>query len=173
MVGMALPAPISAFAGLRSPPEIIVRAIRWCVRTGRSSRDIEELRAERGIDVDDNAVSEPLEHELHEAYDSALFNDTTVADQQRDEGLAVHHDDFVGNRPSRLGRPVARPVDLVDLHAAARDTFESGLELRGRLAVEHDLVVEDLQRHKGDVVRPRAVPINDSSRYQARRRLSP
>ena len=42
----------SAFAGYRFPPEVIVLAVRWYLRFGLSYRDLEELLAERGIDVD-------------------------------------------------------------------------------------------------------------------------
>jgi len=44
--------PRSAFAGFRFPPEVIVLAVRWYLRFGLSYRDVEELLAERGIDVD-------------------------------------------------------------------------------------------------------------------------
>jgi transposase, IS6 family len=42
----------SAFAGFRFPPEVITVAVRWYLRYGLSYRDVEELLAERGIDVD-------------------------------------------------------------------------------------------------------------------------
>jgi transposase, IS6 family len=42
----------SAFAGFRFPPEVITLAVRWYLRFGLSDRDVEELLAERGIDVD-------------------------------------------------------------------------------------------------------------------------
>src|SRR3979409_2749100 len=42
----------SAFKGFRFPPEVIVLAVRWYLRFGLSYRDLEELLAERGIDVD-------------------------------------------------------------------------------------------------------------------------
>ena len=42
----------SAFAGFRFPPEIIVLALCWYLRFGLSYRDVEELLAERGIEVD-------------------------------------------------------------------------------------------------------------------------
>jgi transposase-like protein len=42
----------SAFAGFRFPPEAIVLAVRWYLRFGLSYRDVEELLAERGVDVD-------------------------------------------------------------------------------------------------------------------------
>ena len=44
--------PRSAFAGFRFPPEIIVLAVRWYLRYGLSYLDVEELLAERGIEVD-------------------------------------------------------------------------------------------------------------------------
>ena len=43
--------PIS-FAGYRFPPYLILLAVRWYLRYGLSYRDVEELLAERGIDVD-------------------------------------------------------------------------------------------------------------------------
>jgi transposase-like protein len=48
------PAPVSrsAFAGFRFPSEVIVVAVRWYLRYGLSYRDVEELLAERGIEVD-------------------------------------------------------------------------------------------------------------------------
>ena len=44
--------PTSAFRGFRFPPEVIVLAVRWYLRFGLSYRDVEELLAERGIEVD-------------------------------------------------------------------------------------------------------------------------
>ena len=42
----------SAFAGFRFPPDVILLAVRWYLRYGLSYRDLEELLAERGIEVD-------------------------------------------------------------------------------------------------------------------------
>jgi transposase-like protein len=42
----------SAFTGFRFPPEVITLAVRWYLRFGQSYRDVEELLAERGIEVD-------------------------------------------------------------------------------------------------------------------------
>src|SRR5881397_3372862 len=48
-----LPRPSSAaFAGFLYPPEVIMLAVRWYLRFGLSYRDLEELLAERGVDVD-------------------------------------------------------------------------------------------------------------------------
>ena len=42
----------SAFTGFRFPSEVIVLAVRWYLRYGLSYRDLEELLAERGVEVD-------------------------------------------------------------------------------------------------------------------------
>jgi len=44
--------PGSAFAGFQFPPDVILLAVRWYLRYGLSHRDLEELLAERGIEVD-------------------------------------------------------------------------------------------------------------------------
>jgi IS6 family transposase len=46
----------SAFAGFRFPPVVILLAVRWYLRYGLSYRDVEELLAERGIEVDHVAI---------------------------------------------------------------------------------------------------------------------
>jgi hypothetical protein len=42
----------TSFAGFRFPPDVILPAVRWYLRYGMSYRDVEELLAERGINVD-------------------------------------------------------------------------------------------------------------------------
>jgi transposase, IS6 family len=44
--------PPSAFTGFRLPREVIVLAMRWYLRYGLSYRDVEELLAERGVQLD-------------------------------------------------------------------------------------------------------------------------
>src|SRR4029453_7153981 len=44
--------PRLAFVGFRFPPDVIVVGVRWYLRYGLSYRDIEELLAERGVEVD-------------------------------------------------------------------------------------------------------------------------
>jgi len=46
------PVPVSEFTGFRFPPEVIVLAVRWYLRFALSYRDVEELLAERGLEVD-------------------------------------------------------------------------------------------------------------------------
>ena len=42
----------AAFVGFRIPPEVVTVAVRWYLRCGLSYRDVEELLAERGVEVD-------------------------------------------------------------------------------------------------------------------------
>ena len=48
--------PRSGFGGFRFPPEVITVAVRWYLRYAMSYRDVEELLAERGIQVDHVSV---------------------------------------------------------------------------------------------------------------------
>ena len=50
--GRPVEVPPSGFAGFRFPAEVILLAVRWYLRYGLSYRDLEELLAERGIEVD-------------------------------------------------------------------------------------------------------------------------
>jgi hypothetical protein len=47
-----VPALRSSFAGFRFPPDVITIAVRWYLRYALSYRDVEELLAERNIEVD-------------------------------------------------------------------------------------------------------------------------
>jgi hypothetical protein len=62
------PVPASEFVGFRFPPKVIVLAVRWYLRFALSYRDIEELLAEHGLDVDhvtiyrwDGCSGEPID----------------------------------------------------------------------------------------------------------------
>ena len=56
----------SAFAGFRFPPEVILLAVRWYLRYGLSYRDVEELLAERGVEVD-HVTALPVGAAVHPA----------------------------------------------------------------------------------------------------------
>jgi transposase-like protein len=65
--------PRSAFAGFRFPAEVIVVAGRWYLRYALSYRDIEELLAERGIEVDHVTVYRWMERFTPLPADAARF----------------------------------------------------------------------------------------------------
>ena len=52
----------SAFAGYRFPPDVILLAVRWYLRFGLSYRDLDELLAERGIEVDHVSLYRWVQH---------------------------------------------------------------------------------------------------------------
>src|SRR5512132_1945369 len=67
------PAPIagSAFAGFCFPPDVIVLAVRWYLRSSLSYRDVEELLAERGIAVDHVTIYRWVQRFTPELIDAA------------------------------------------------------------------------------------------------------
>jgi transposase-like protein len=71
----------SAFAGYRFPAEVILLAVRWCLRFGLSYRDIEEILAERGIEVDHVAVYRWVQHFTPLLVDAARPRRHTVGDR--------------------------------------------------------------------------------------------
>jgi hypothetical protein len=71
----------SAFAGFRFPPEVIVLAVRWYLRFGLSYRDVEELLAERGVDVDHVTVHRWVQRFSPLLADAARFGRHRVGDR--------------------------------------------------------------------------------------------
>jgi transposase-like protein len=51
-----------AFAGYRFPAEVILLAVRWYLRFALSYRDLEEMLAERGIEVDHVTLNRCVQH---------------------------------------------------------------------------------------------------------------
>ena len=43
---------MSSFARFQFPPDVILLAVRWYLRYSLSYRDLEEMLAERGVEVD-------------------------------------------------------------------------------------------------------------------------
>src|SRR3954454_3258283 len=74
-------APRSAFAGFRFPAEVIVVAVRWYLRYGLSYRDVEELLAERCIEVDHVTVVRWVQRFTPLLADAARFARHSVGDR--------------------------------------------------------------------------------------------
>ena len=75
------PTPRSAFAGYRFPPEVITLAVRWYLRFGLSYRDVEELLAERGIEVDHVTVYRWVQRFAPEFAEAARARQHVVGDR--------------------------------------------------------------------------------------------
>ena len=75
------PAPPSAFAGYRFPPEVIALAVRWYLRFGLSYRDVEELLAERGIEVDHVSIYRWVQRFAPEFAEAAQARQHVVGDR--------------------------------------------------------------------------------------------
>ena len=71
----------SAFAGFRFPPDVILLTVRWYRRYSLSYRDLEELLAERGIDVDHVTVFRWVQRFTPELIDAARPSRHTVGDR--------------------------------------------------------------------------------------------
>src|SRR6059036_1241468 len=65
--------PRSAFTGFRFPREVIVVAVRWYLRYGLSYRDVEELLAKRGVEVDQVTVFRWVQRFTRLLADAARF----------------------------------------------------------------------------------------------------
>ena len=84
----------SAPAGYRFPREVIAVAVRWYLRYGLSYRDVEELLAERGIEVDHVTVYRWVQRFTSEFIDSARHarhatGDRWFVDEVRHEVLWI------------------------------------------------------------------------------------
>ena len=77
----AAPVPRSAFIGFCFPSDVIVVAVRWYLRFGLSYRDVEELLAERGIDVDHVTIHRGVRRFTPLLADAARFARHRVGDR--------------------------------------------------------------------------------------------
>ena len=143
-----------SFAGYRFPPEVILLAVRWYLRYGLSYRDVEELLAERGIDVDHVTIYRWVQRFTPLLIDAARPCRHGVGDRWFVDETYV--------KVSGVWRYVYRAVDqhgqVIDVYvskrrniAAAQKFFEAALSNHGRPAeITTDLaapllrVVDDL-----------------------------
>jgi hypothetical protein len=70
-----------AFAGYRFPPEVITLAVRWYLRFGLSYRDVEELLAEREIEVDHVTIYRWVQRFAPEFVEAARARQHLVGDR--------------------------------------------------------------------------------------------
>jgi transposase, IS6 family len=126
--------PGSAFKGFRFPPEIIVLAVRWYLRYGLSYRDLEELLAERGVDVDHVTVFRWVQRFTPLLADAARPCRRAVGDRWFVDETYVK----VAGRWRYVYRAVDQHGQIIDVFvsprrdtAAARRFFETALGAHG------------------------------------------
>jgi len=115
------PAPRSAFAGFRFPPAVITLAVRWYLRFGLSYRDVEELLAERGIDVDHVTVYRWVQRFAPEFAEAARARQHIVADRWHVDETYVR----VGGTWRYLFRAIDQFGQVIDILLSPRRNTEA------------------------------------------------
>ena len=126
--------PSSAFVGFRFPSEIIVLALRWYLRYGLSYRDVEELLAERGIEVDHVTVYRGVQRFTPLLADAARPCRHAVGDRWLVDETYVK----VAGKRRYVYRAVDQYGQIIDVYVsarrdtcAARQFFMSALDAHG------------------------------------------
>src|SRR5437867_11082116 len=114
------PAP-SAFAGFRFPPEVIVVAIRWYLRFGLSYRDVEELLAERGVEVDHVTIYRWVQRFAPELIEAARSRRHAVGDRWHVDETYVK----VGGTWRYLFRAIDQFGQVIDVYLSPRRNAEA------------------------------------------------
>jgi transposase, IS6 family len=115
-------APRSAFAGFCFPPDVIVLAVRWYLRFTLSYRDVEELLAERGVEVDHVTV---YRWEVDETYVKVagrwryVYRAVDQFGQVIDGFVSVQRDATAARRffQQAIGTTKVMPAEVVTDHA--------------------------------------------------------
>jgi len=137
------PVDLSAFAGFRFPPEVIVLAVRWYLRFGLSYRDLEELLAERGIEVDHVTLFRWVQHFTPLLVDAARPCRQAVGVWWFVDETYVK----VAGRWRYVYRAVDREGQVIDVYVSARRDIAAARMFFKRAIAAHgqpDEVVTDL-----------------------------
>jgi transposase-like protein len=110
------PAPSSAFAGYRFPPEVITLAVRWYLRFCLSYRDVEELLAERGIQVDHVSIYRWVQRFAPEFAEAARARQHVIGDRWHVDETYLK----VGGRWRYLFRAIDQFGQVVDVFLSPR-----------------------------------------------------
>ena len=124
-----------SFAGYRFPPDLIVLAVRWYLRYGLSYRDVEELLAERGVEVDHVTIFRWVQRFTPELIEAARPSRHSVGDRWFVDETYV--------RVAGVWRYVYRAIDeygqVIDVYVsrrrnttAARRFFNTAIGHHGR-----------------------------------------
>src|SRR4051794_11202195 len=125
--------PCSAFKGFRFPPEVIVLAVRWYLRYGLSYRDVEELLAERGIEVDHVTVYRWLQRFIPLLADAARPCRHVVGDRWYVDETYVQ----VADRWRYVYRAIDQYGQIVDVYVSPRRDTPAARQFFTRALREH------------------------------------
>jgi transposase, IS6 family len=115
------PVTCSAFAGYRFPPEAITLAVRWYLRFGLSYRDLEELLAERGVEVDHVSVYRWVQRFAPEFAEAARARQHVVGDRWHVDETYLK----VGGRWRYLFRAIDQFGQVIDVFLSPRRDAKS------------------------------------------------
>jgi IS6 family transposase len=110
------PALRSAFSGYRFPPEVITLAVRWYLRFGLSYRDVEELLAERGVEVHHVSVYRCVERVAPEFAEAARARQHIIGDHWHVDEIYLK----VGGSWRYLFRAIDQFGQVIDLYLSPR-----------------------------------------------------
>ncbi len=122
------PAPRSAFAGYRFPPEVITLAVRWYLRFGLSYRDVEELLAERGIEVDHVSIYRWVQRFAPEFAEAARARQHLIGDRWHVDETYVK----VGGTWRYLFRAIDQFGQVIDVFLSPRRDAGAARRFFGR-----------------------------------------
>ena len=120
------PAPRSAFAGYRFPPEVIALAVRWYLRFGLSYR--EELLAERGIEVDHVSIYRWVQRFAPEFAEAARARQHVMGDRWHVDETYVK----VGGIWHYLFRAIDQFGQVIDVYLSSRRNREAARSFLAR-----------------------------------------
>ena len=155
--------PASAFTGYRFPPEVIVVAVRWYLRFGLSYRDVEELLAERGVEVDHVTVYRWVQRFTPLLVEAARPCRHAVGDRWFVDETYVK----VGGAWRYVYRAVDQHGQVIDVYVSRRRNTEAARRFFDRALVDHARPVEVVTDKASpllaavDDVLPEVLPVTD------------
>ena len=132
------PYPASAFSGYRFPAEVIVVAVRWYLRFGLSYRDVEELLAERGVEVDHVTVFRWVQRFTPLLMEAARPCRHAVGERWSVDETYVK----VGGAWRYVYRAVDQHGHVIDVYVSRRRNAEAARRFFDRALVDHARPVE-------------------------------
>ena len=130
--------PSSAFAGFRFPADVVVVAVRWYLRYGLSYRDVEELLAERGVDVDHVTISRWVQRFTPMLAEAARPCRHAVGDRWFVDETYVK----VGGRWRYVYRAVDQHGQVIDVYVSRRRNTEAARRFFDHALADHARPVE-------------------------------